>query len=83
MNSHVDLSFRDFMGSMRMFLLITLVSVSPGFQGCAQLCGDTGTREGAWGLVFRCSTGSRMQIDNAESGRTRISGIREQSGPDD
>ena len=67
-------------GSMRIFLVMASLSVSLVLPACAQLCGDTGTREGAWGLVFRCSTGSRMQIHTAASGRGGVSGTRKQYG---
>jgi hypothetical protein len=26
--------------------------------GCAHFCGDTGRREGAWGIVFHCQSGA-------------------------
>jgi hypothetical protein len=67
-------------GSVRCFLLMAALSVSLVLPGCAKLCGNTGTREGAWGLVFRCSTANRMQIHNAASGRVGVSGSRKQYG---
>ena len=80
---HIGSGMPGYPGSMRMFLVMASLSVFLVLPACAQLCGDTGTREGAWGLVFRCSTGSRMQIDNAASGIIGVSGTRKQSGPAD
>ena len=73
---HIGGGMSGYQGSMYKFLLMASLSVSLVLPGCAQMCGDTGTREGAWGLVFRCSTGSRLQIDNAAPGRIGISGAR-------
>lgn len=70
-------------GSMRMLLVVAALSVFLVLPGCAQLCGDNGTCEGSRGLVFRCSSGSRMQVDNAASGGIVVSGTRKQSGPAD
>jgi hypothetical protein len=39
--------------------LAGLLGALLGASGCASLCADQGTREGAWGLVFRCSTPER------------------------
>jgi hypothetical protein len=30
-------------------------------SGCAGLCGDRGTRTGAWGLILHCTSTSRPQ----------------------
>jgi hypothetical protein len=58
-------------GSTRVLILIMSMAGFLTLPGCAKLCGDTGTREGAWGLVFRCTSSNRT-----ESHYTVPAGIR-------
>lgn len=32
-------------------------------HGCASLCGDTGTRQGVFGLTLRCQSGAPVSPD--------------------
>ena len=54
-------------GNAIVFFLMTSITASHTLQGCAHFCGNSGTREGAWGLVFRCSTSSRMESHYGKS----------------
>jgi len=39
--------------SAKAFLLITSIAAFQALWGCAHFCGNSGTREGAWGLAIR------------------------------
>lgn len=60
----------------QVFLLMVSMAAPQALQGCAQLCGDSATREGAWGLVFRCSTSSRTESDYTAPAGIRASGSK-------
>lgn len=48
--------------AVRAVSLSSAIVVLLQLPGCAQFCGDTGTRYGAWGLVFRCHTGAPRDV---------------------
>lgn len=50
-----------FLRALTLLLSAALITAYVCLSGCGRYCGDHGTREGAWGMVFRCSTGQRTQ----------------------
>ena len=68
---------RTYRRGAKAILLVAGVAVCVSLPGCAQSCGDYGTREGAWGLVFRCSTTNRVEHQNrASTGRASRLGLQ-------
>ncbi len=50
-------------------LAVTLISTA-NLAGCAHFCQDAHAREGAWGMVFRCSSRQPSAVPNHERVKT-------------
>jgi len=48
-------------------LLAVAIAGSANLTGCAHFCNDAYKREGAWGMVFRCSSRQRNAVPNSET----------------
>ena len=53
---------RNHPNSLHLLLLVIAIAATQTLPGYAHLRGDSGAREGAWGLAFRCSTSNRTEI---------------------
>ena len=50
-----------FTHSTRALLIIVFAATFLFLPGCAKICGNSGTRQSTWGIVFRCTTSNRIE----------------------
>lgn len=55
------------MGRGATLLLTVAIAGSANLAGCAHFCNDAYKREGAWGMVFRCSSRQRNAVPKSET----------------
>lgn len=53
--------------TLRTVFIIFLMAAYLGLSGCGSWCRDADSREGAWGLWFRCHYGGSTRDDSGSS----------------